>query len=61
MAKRRNSTLRALLPKAVIEMFRNWGRTGGTKGGRARSAAKARAARNNGRKGGRPRKKKTRR
>jgi hypothetical protein len=55
--KKSSRSIRDLLPKAVLEMFRNWGTKGGAKGGASTSDAKARAARENGKKGGRPRKK----
>ena len=44
------------LPKEVLEYFRECGRQGGLAGGKSTTATKAKAARENGKKGGRPRK-----
>jgi hypothetical protein len=55
MAKKKKA--RGFIPEAVMQLFRQWGKLGGLLGGSAKSDAKARAARANGKLGGRPRKK----
>lgn len=49
--------IRDLLPESVMQMFRDWGK----KGGSTISAKKAKASRANGKLGGRPRKKRAKR